>query len=189
MFEKTPVRVFVLNRVIHLLERNKRCYTLVGGVGKASLVLGLASDGVVGDGTLETLAGSIAVGSGVDLVGGAIDTDGRVGSLRAGLTSGTADGTRADVDGGAVGGVEVGSDRGVLRLGEVGGALIDNVLLVLVGLVDDGLGLGGVGSGGNVAAVGVGGLGLRLTDVLLGEVEGAVRHFDGVWWGGLAGGC
>lgn len=44
------------------------------------------------------------------------------------------------------------------------------------------LSLSGVRVGGDIAAVGVGGLGLGLADVLLGEVEGAVRHFVDVWW-------
>lgn len=163
-------------------SESRSCYTLLGSVGKASLVLGVAGNGVVGDGTLETLAGGVATRGGVDLVGVTVDADGGVGSLGAGLAGGARDGARADVDGGGVGRVEVGLDGGLLRLGEASSALVDHVLLVLVGLVDDGLGLGGVGGVGNVAAVGGGGLGLGLADVLLGEVEGRVRHCEGVFW-------
>lgn len=110
---------------------------LLGGVLEASLVLGVTGDGIIGDGTLEALAGT-TVGVGVDLVGVAVDADGGVsgGGLR-GLAAGDGSGAGGDV---GVGGVEVGLDGGLLRLGEAGGALVDDVLLVLAGLVDDGLG-------------------------------------------------
>lgn len=148
---------------------------LVGGVDKAVLALGLTGDGVVGDAADEVLAGT-AVGGGVGLGGGAVDADGGLGGLRAGLAGGAADAAGADVDGGAVGGVEVGLDGGVLGQGEAGNALVDQVGLALGVGVDDGLGLGGVGVGRDVAAVGLRGLGLRLADVLLGHVESRLRH-------------
>ena len=155
---------------------------LVGGVGKVGLVLGALSNSVVGKGSA---AGSIRTGSGVGLEGIAVDTDGRLGGLGAGLAGGAADGAGALGDG-SVGGVEVGGNRGLLGQGEAGDTLVDQVGLALGVGVDDGLGLGGVGVGRDVAAVGLRGLGLGLADVLLGHVESAVRHVDGcvcVWVG------
>jgi hypothetical protein len=156
---------------------------LLGGVGKVGLVLRAAGDGVVGNGTLEALAGGITAGGGVGLGDVAVNADGGLGGLRAGLAGGAADGAGTLGDR-SVGGVEVGRDGRVFGLGEAGDALGDQVGLALGVGVDDGLGLGGVGVGGDVAAVRLGGLGLRLTDVLLGHVEGAVRHVGGLcgWW-------
>lgn len=155
---------------------------LVGGVGKAGLVLGALSNSVVGKGSA---AGGIRTGSGVGLEGIAVDTDGRLSGLGAGLAGGAADGAGALGDG-AVGGVEVRSDGRLLGQGEAGDALVDQLGLALGVGVDDGLGLGGVGVGRDIAAVGLGGLGLGLADVLLGHVESAVRHVDGCvfvgWW-------
>jgi hypothetical protein len=151
---------------------------LVGGVDKAVLALGATGDSIVGDAADDVLTGA-AVGSGVGLGGGAVDADGGLGGLRAGLAGGAADAAGADVDGGRVAGVEVGLDGRVLGLGEAGDALGDQVGLALGVGVDDGLGLGGIGVGGDVAAVGLGGFGLRLLDVLLGHVESGVRHFGG----------
>ena len=156
---------------------------LVGGVDKAVLALGATSDSIVGDAANVVLAGT-TVGSGVGLGGSAVDTDGRLGGLGAGLAGGAADAAGADVDSGGVAGVEVRLDGRVLGLGEAGDALGDQVGLALGVGVDDGLGLGGVGGGGHVAAVGLRGLGLRLADVLLGHVEGRVGHFDGCVGGG-----
>lgn len=149
---------------------------LVGGVGKVGLLLGALGNGIVGK---RGATGGIRARSSVGLGGVAVNADGRLSGLRAGLGSVTADGSRALGDGG-VGRVEVGSDRGVLGLGEAGNTLVDDVLLVLGfgGGVDDGLGLGGVRVGRDVAVVGLGGLGLGLADVLLSHVESAVRHVD-----------
>lgn len=149
---------------------------LVGGVGKVGLLLGALSNSVVGQ---RGTASGIRARSSVGLESVTVNTDGRLGGLRASLASGAADSAGALGDGG-VGGVEVGSDGGLLGLGEAGDALVDQVGFALGVGVDDGLGLGGVGVGGHVAAVGVGGLGLGLADVLLGHVEGGVRHGDGL---------
>lgn len=111
---------------------------LLSGVGKASLVLGVTGDGVVRDAANLAGAGT-AVGVGVDLVGLTVDTDGRVAGPGTGLIA-AGDAAGADVDGAGVGGVEVGLDGGLLGLGEAGDALVDHITLVLVGLVDDGLG-------------------------------------------------
>lgn len=111
---------------------------LVGGVDKAVLALGATSDSIVGDAADNVLAGA-AVGSGVGLGGSAVDTDGGLGGLRAGLAGGAADAAGADVDSGGVAGVEVRLDGRVLGLGEVAAALLDELGLVLVGLVNNGL--------------------------------------------------
>ena len=93
---------------------------------------------IVGEAALGTLPDT-TVGVGVDLVGGAVDADGRVAG--GGLDVGAAgDCSGTDTGGGGVGGVEVRGDGGLLGLGEAGGALVDHVALVLVGLVDNGLG-------------------------------------------------
>lgn len=157
---------------------------LVGGVGKVGLVLGALCNSVVGQGSAT---GGIGARSGVGLEGVAVDADGRLSGLRASLAGGAADGAGALGNGG-VGGVEVRSDGRLLGLGEAGDALVDQVGLALGVGVDDGLGLGGVGVGRDVAAVGLGGLGLGLADVLLGEVEGAVRHIDGCVCGSVKAG-
>jgi hypothetical protein len=57
---------------------------LVGGVDKAVLALGATGDSIVGDAADDVLTGA-AVGSGVGLGGGAVDADGGLGGLRAGL--------------------------------------------------------------------------------------------------------
>jgi hypothetical protein len=151
---------------------------LVGGVDKAVLALGATSHSIVGDAANNVLAGA-AVGGGVGLGGGAVDADRGLGGLGAGLAGGAGDAAGTDVDGGRVTGVEVGLDGRVLGLGKAGDALVDQVGFALGVGVDDGLGLGGVGGGGHVAAVGLRGLGLRLADVLLGHVESGVGHFGG----------
>jgi len=151
---------------------------LVGGVGKVGLLLGALGDSVVGQGSAT---GGIGARSGVGLESIAVNTNGRLGGLGAGLGGGAADGTGALGDG-RVGGVEVRLDGRVFGLGETGNALVDQVGLALGVGVDDGLGLGGVGVGGHVAGVGLGGLGLGLADVLLGHVESRVGHVDGYVW-------
>jgi hypothetical protein len=149
---------------------------LVGGVGEVRLLLGALGDSVVGE---RNATADVRARGGVGLEGVAVDADGRLSGLGAGLGGVARDGTGALGDGG-VGGVEVGGDGRVLGQGEAGDALLDDLLLVGGVLVDDGLGCGDLGVGGDVATVGLRDLGLRLADVLLGHVESRLRHVGDV---------
>lgn len=113
---------------------------LAGGVGETGLVLGLAGDSVVGDAGEAVLALTTdALGeSGISTSGSAV-TSGRLAESIVAVGEAARDAARANVDSAGVGRVEVRLDGRVLGLGEVAAALLDEVGLVLVGLVDDGL--------------------------------------------------
>lgn len=109
------------------------------------MALGLAGDGVVGD-TTETVLALTAdtLTESIGLVGGTVGSYGAVasGRLAEGVVAdreGVRDTTGANVDSAGVGRVPVGLDGRILGLGEVASALLDEVGLVLVGLVDNGL--------------------------------------------------
>jgi len=118
---------------------------LAGGVGEVGLALGLTGDSVVG----ETVKAVLALTA--DTLTKSVDTVGSTVGSHGGVTSGgltesivanreaAGDGTGANVDGARVGRVEVGLDGRVLGLGEVAAALLDELGLVLVGLVNNGL--------------------------------------------------
>lgn len=118
---------------------------LAGGVGEVGLALGLTSDSVVGETVKAVLALTAnTLTKSVDTVGSTVGSHGGVTS--GGLTESVVanreaagDGTGANVDGARVGRVEVGLDGRVLGLGEVAAALLDELGLVLVGLVNNGL--------------------------------------------------
>jgi hypothetical protein len=103
-------------------------------------VLGLAGDSVVGDAGETVLAlttNTLAEGR-IGTSGKAI-ASGRLAESVVAVSEGVGDTARANIDSAVVGGVEVRLDGRILRLGKVAAALLDEVGLVLVGLVDDGL--------------------------------------------------
>lgn len=113
---------------------------LASGVGKTSLVLGLTGDSIVGDTgeTVLALAADTLTEGRVSTSGEAI-TSGGLAECIISVSDGVRDTARADIDSAGVLVAEVRLDRRVLGLGEVLAALLDELALVLVGLVDDGL--------------------------------------------------
>lgn len=115
---------------------------LAGSVGKTRLVLGLAGDGIVGD-TGETIlaltANTLAEG-GISASGSAV-TSGRLTESVVAVGEGVRDTARANVDGAGISRVKVGLGGRVLGQRKVAAALLDELSLVLVGLVNDGLGI------------------------------------------------
>lgn len=113
---------------------------LTGSVGKTGLVLGLAGDSIVGDAreaVLALTANTLAKG-GIGASDSAV-TSGRLAESIVAVGEGVRDTTRANVDGASIGRVEVGLGRRLVGQGKVAAALLDEVCLVLVGLVNDGL--------------------------------------------------
>jgi len=112
---------------------------LAGGVGKAGLALGLTGNSVVGDAgeaVLALTANTLTEG-GIGTSDSAV-TGGRLAERVVAVGEATArDTAGANVDSAGVGGVEVGLGRRGIRLGKVATALLDELGLVLVGLVDD----------------------------------------------------
>jgi hypothetical protein len=113
---------------------------LASGVGKTGLVLGLAGDSVVGDAgeTILALTANTLTEGGISTSGSAV-TSGRLAESVVAVGEAVRDTARTNIDSAGVGGVEVRLDGRVLGLGKVAAALLDEVGLVLVGLVDDGL--------------------------------------------------
>lgn len=113
---------------------------LAGGVGKTGLALGLAGDSVVGDAgeTVLALAANALTKSGISAAGSAV-TSSRLAEGVVAVGDALGETARANIDGAGVLGFEVGLGRRVLGLGEVAAALLNEVGLVLVGLVDNGL--------------------------------------------------
>jgi hypothetical protein len=103
-------------------------------------VLGLTGDSIVGDAGEAVLAlttNTLTEGR-ISTSGKAI-TSGRLAEGVVAVSDGVRDTARADIDSAVVVGVEVRLDRRILGLGEVAAALLNELGLVLVGLVDDGL--------------------------------------------------
>jgi hypothetical protein len=113
---------------------------LASGVGKTGLVLGLAGDSVVGNTgeTVLALTTNTLTEGGISTSGSAV-TSGRLAESVVSVGEAVRDTARANIDSAGVGRVEVRLDGRVLGLGKVAAALLDEVGLVLVGLVDDGL--------------------------------------------------
>jgi len=113
---------------------------LAGGVGKTGLALGLAGDSVVGNTrkTVLALTADTLTEGGISAAGSAV-TSGRLAESVVTVRDALGETARADIDSAGVLGVEVGLGGRSLRLGEVAAALLNEVGLVLVGLVDDGL--------------------------------------------------
>jgi hypothetical protein len=113
---------------------------LASGVGETSLVLSLTSDSIVGNAgeTVLALAADALTESRIGTSGEAV-TSGRLAESVITVSDWVRDTARSDIDSAGVLVAEVRLDRGVLGLGEVLAALLDELALVLIGLVDDGL--------------------------------------------------
>jgi hypothetical protein len=113
---------------------------LAGSVGKTRLVLGLAGDSIVGDtgeAILALTANTLAEG-GISASDSAV-TSGRLTESVVAVGEGVRDTARANIDGAGISRVEVGLGGRVLGQRKVAAALLDELSLVLVGLVNDGL--------------------------------------------------